>query len=132
MELVVDTSVIIAVISGEATRGALIRVSRGAELVAPASVHWEVGNAVAALMKRRLATREQGLLLLAAYAEVPLRLMDVDLSASLELAAAYNLYAYDAYVLTCALSQRAPLLTLDKGQARAAVTAGVRLREVGS
>ncbi len=49
---------------------------------------------------------------------------------ALELAATHNLYAYDAYVLTCALSQRAPLLTLDKGQARAAVAAGVRLKEV--
>lgn len=130
MELVVDTSVIIAVVSGEASREALIRASRGAELVAPASVHWEVGNAVTALLKRRLATRDQALSLLAAYAEVPLRLMDVDLSAALELAATHNLYAYDAYVLTCALSQRAPLLTLDKGQARAAVTAGIKLKEV--
>ncbi|MDP9177562.1 MAG: hypothetical protein M3O61_07780 [Gemmatimonadota bacterium] len=63
---------------------------------------------------------------------MPLRLIDVDLSAALELAGAYNLYAYDAYVLTCALAQRAPLLTLDKGQARAAVAAGVRLKEVES
>lgn len=130
MELVVDTSVIIAVISGEASRTALIRATRGAELVAPASVHWEVGNAVAALMKRRLATRDQAFELLDAYAEVPLRLMDVELSTAMELAVSHNLYAYDAYVLACALSQRAPLLTLDKGQARAAVAAGVKLKEV--
>lgn len=130
MELVIDTSVIIAVVSGEASRPGLIRATRGAELVAPASVHWEVGNAVAALVKRRLATRDQALLLVAAYSEVPLRLIDVDLSAALELAAIYNLYAYDAYVLTCALSQRAALLTLDKGQARAAVAAGVKLKEL--
>lgn len=70
--------------------------------------------------------------LLAAYEEVPLRLMDVDLAVSLELAAAYNLYAYDAYVLTCAAAQRAPLLTLDKGHARAATAAGVRLKEIES
>jgi predicted nucleic acid-binding protein len=130
LELVVDTSVIIAVISAEATRDSLIRAARGAELVAPASVHWEVGNAVAALIKRRLATRDQAVSLLSAYAEVPLRLMEVDLVTALELAADYNLYAYDAYVLTCALSQRAALLTLDKGQARAAAAAGIRLREV--
>lgn len=130
MELVVDTSVIIAVISGESSRAALIRATRGAELVAPASVHWEVGNAVAALMKRRLATRDQAFELLAAYADVPLRLLDVELSAAMELAASHALYAYDAYVLACALSQRAPLLTLDKGQARAAIAAGVRLKEV--
>lgn len=130
LELVVDTSVIISVISGEATRDALIRAARGAELVAPASVHWEVGNAVAALIKRRLANRDQALSLLSAYAEVPLRLMEVDLVTALELAADHNLYAYDAYVLTCALSQRAALLTLDKGQARAAVAAGIRIKEV--
>lgn len=132
LELVVDTSVIIAVITGETSRAALIRATRGAELIAPASVHWEVGNAVAALLKRRLATRDQALGLLAAYAEVPLRFMDVDLSAAVELAASHNIYAYDAYVLACALSQRAPLLTLDKGQARTAIAAGVRLKEVES
>lgn len=130
MQLVVDTSVLIAVLTGEASRPVLIRASRGADLVAPSSVHWEVGNALAALIKRRLATRDQAMDALQAYAEIPLRLLDVDLAESLDLAAEHRLYAYDAYLIACARNQRAPLLTLDKGLARAAVEAGVRILEV--
>jgi len=33
-----------------------------------------------------------------------------------ELSARLNVYAYDAYVLACAINQRAPLLTLDGGR----------------
>jgi predicted nucleic acid-binding protein len=32
-----------------------------------------------------------------------------------ELSGRLNIYAYDAYVLACAINQRAPLLTLDGG-----------------
>jgi len=31
------------------------------------------------------------------------------------LAARLNIYAYDAYVIACAVNQRAPILTLDGG-----------------
>ncbi len=130
MQLVVDTSVLIAVLTGEPSRPALIRATRGADLVAPSSVHWEVGNALAALIERRLATRAQAVGALKAYAKIPLRLLDVDLGESLELAAEHRLYAYDAYLIACARNQRAPLLTLDKGLARAAAEAGIKILEV--
>ena len=42
----------------------------------------------------------------------------------------HGLYAYDAYVLTCALAQRAPVLTLDRGLVHAAISAGVEVMEV--
>ena len=46
---------------------------------------------------------------------------------SLELAAEPALYAYDAYLLTCALQQRAPLLTLDARLVRTASAIGIDL-----
>jgi len=49
MELVVDTSAIIAVLVREPLRAALIDVTAGADLLAPPSVHWEVGNAFSAM-----------------------------------------------------------------------------------
>jgi predicted nucleic acid-binding protein len=52
MEIVVDTSVIVAVLVGEAHRAALIKATRASELLAPPSVHWEVGNAFSAMFKR--------------------------------------------------------------------------------
>ena len=60
------------------------------------------------------------------------RFIDVDLSQSLDLSARLGLYAYDAYVLACALNLRSPLLTLDNGLAGNAALAGVRVLEVTS
>lgn len=130
LECVIDTSAIIAVLTGEPSRAALIRATKGADLVAPASVHWEIGNALVALIRRRLATLAQAGSALNAYAKIPLRLLEVDLNQALHLADEYGLYAYDAYLLACALNQRAPLLTLDKALTRAAMRAGVELLEV--
>ncbi|OFW31877.1 MAG: twitching motility protein PilT [Acidobacteria bacterium RIFCSPLOWO2_12_FULL_60_22] len=130
MEFVVDTSVLIAVLTSEAERAVLVERTRGVHLVAPASVHWEVGNAFAAMLKRRRITLPEIEQALEAYGKIPLRLMAVDLTTALQLAAEHNLYAYDAYVLACATRQRCPLLTLDGGLARAARAAGVQLGEI--
>lgn len=45
--------------------------------------------------------------------ECPIRFLDVDLALSLKIATEHKRYAYDACLLTCALAQRAPLLTLN-------------------
>jgi predicted nucleic acid-binding protein len=52
LNIVVDTSVIIAVISNESQKDRLIELTKGADLVAPPSVHWEIGNAFSAMLKR--------------------------------------------------------------------------------
>ncbi len=105
----------------------LVRVTRGTELVAPASVHWEIGNALSAGLKRRRLTMSHGQRALTAYAAIPIRFVDVDLALSLDLAAEHAQYAYDAYLFTCALQRRAPLLTLDEGLIRTANTLGIDL-----
>ena len=58
------------------------------------------------------------------------RFIDIELIQSLELSQRLNLYAYDAYVLACALNSRSPLLTLDGKLATAASSVGVRTLEV--
>ncbi len=130
MELVVDTSVLIAVVTNEKERALLTKRTRGAELIAPPSVHWEVGNAFAAMLKRRRITLEQVGRALAAYERIPLRFIEVDLAAAMELAAEHGIYAYDAYVIACAQSRRCGLLTLDRGLVRAATAAEVPIVEV--
>ena len=127
MACVIDTSAVIAVLLSEPERAALIRVTRGAELLAPASVHWEIGNALSAALKRRRITLAQGQRALAAYSTIPIRFLEVDLALSLELAAEHDLYAYDSYLLTCALQHRAPLLTLDGALMRVAGAIGIDL-----
>lgn len=130
MVLVIDTSALVAVLVSEPERSVLVRATRGADLVAPGSVHWEVGNALTALLKRRRATLAQAQKAVAAYAAIPIRLVDIDLAWALEIAADHALYAYDAYLITCALAQRAPLLSLDRGLIRTAAAAGVEILEV--
>jgi predicted nucleic acid-binding protein len=132
MVVVIDTSALIAVLISEPERGGIVKATQGVDLVAPASVHWEVGNALSALLKRRRASLAQAQQALTAYSSIPIRLLDVDLALALEIASEHALYAYDAYLITCSLSQRAPLLTLDRGLARAATAAGTQLLELST
>ena len=130
MILVVDTSVIIAVLVNEPERSRIIRLTSGADLIAPGSVRWEVGNALSAMLKRKRITPEQVITTLAAYEQIPIRLVDTDLSAALEIATDYDLYAYDAYVIACAVANRCGLMSLDKGLLQAAKKAKVKTVEV--
>lgn len=130
MQLVIDTSAIVAVLTSAPERAMLVRLTQGAELVAPPSVHWEIGNAFSAMLKRRRASLAQLEQALAAYAEIPLRFVEVDLADALTLADAQGLYAYDAYVIACARRQRCAILTLDRGLARAAQAVGLDILEV--
>lgn len=129
MRIVVDTSVLVAVVANEPTKQGLVQATRGAALLAPASVHWEVGNAFAAMLKRNRVKLVQVRRALAAYAEIPVRFVDVDLMETIKLAHELRIYAYDAYVLACAQAQRAPLLALDSGLLRAAGRLGIDVVE---
>lgn len=111
----IDTSAILAVIGEQPEKAELVRLTRGATLVAPPSVHWEVGNALSAMFKRKAIGLDVALTLLESYAGVAIRFTDLALKQAVELAAKLNVYAYDAYVLACAANQRAPILTLDSG-----------------
>ncbi len=130
MELVTDTSVLLAVLTGEPARERLIARTQGAELLAPGSVHWEVGNAFSALLKRRRLKLPEVQAALAAYGQIPIRFVEIDLADALELADRFGWYAHDAYVVACARRQRAPLITLDARLGRAAAEAGVEVLEV--
>ena len=119
--MVIDTSAIIAILMDEPEKAAIVECVKGAELVAPRSVHWEIGNAFSAMFKRnRITLDEAKPAALAIYERMSIRFVDVKIVRSLELAEQLDMYAYDAYILACALDLDAPLLTLDKGLANAA------------
>lgn len=129
-QIIVDTSALLAVLLSEPEREALLAVTAGATLVAPASVPWEIGNALSAMIKRGRISAAQAQQVVESYTQIPLRLIDVDLGAAVDVAGELGLYAYDAYFIVCAAVHRAPLLTLDAALARAAKGAGLRLVEV--
>ena len=130
MDIVIDTSAVIAVIANEPEKPAIVEHTLGANLIAPASVHWEVGNAFSAMFKRRRISLSQAKEAIKSYERIVFRFIDVDLGQSLELSDRLNMYGYDAYVLACALNMRSPLLTLDKKLAAAAPVVGVKVLEV--
>lgn len=114
MEIVIDTSAVLAVVAMEPERTELIRLTKGATLVAPSSLHWEIGNALSAMFKRKAIELDDAVKLLDGYAGIPIRLLDPPLQQAVQMCRDLNVYAYDAYVLACAVNQRAPILSLDK------------------
>lgn len=130
MELVVDTSVIVAVLLEASEKQDLVEMTVGFSLLAPSSVHWEIGNAFSAMLRRKRLNPADVPRLLDAYEKIPIRYVDVGLAEALEFTKVLRLYAYDGYVLACAERQRAPLLTLDRGMKSAAKKSGITLMEM--
>jgi len=89
-----------------------------------------MGNAFSAMIKRGRVSLENAIACLKAYTEIPLRLVEVDLIQSLALVEAHRIYAYDAYLLACAMRFASPLLTLDKALQTVADRLGIRVLEI--
>ena len=130
MLITIDTSALIAVISNEATKPGIVRLTKGSSLCAPASVHWEIGNAFSAMFKRRQSTVELAKKALAIYQAIPVKYFEYPLEHALELSARLGIYAYDAYLVQCAMQTNSPLLTLDRGLWVAAEKMGVQALEI--
>ena len=130
MDIVIDTSAIVAVIVAEPERDRIVKATSGHTLVGPGSIPWEVGNAFSAMLKQRRIGPEEAQRGLAILEDIPVRYMSVDMVHALSLADQADIYAYDAYFLECALRHSAPLLTLDGALRRAATKLGVKLIEV--
>ena len=128
-DLVADTSTVIAVIANEPEKPLLIAKSQGYDLIAPRSLYWEIGNAFSAMIKRGRITLELATTAIEIYEKIPIGLVEVDLKQALKIVNKYKVYAYDAYMIACALDRDCPLLTLDGGLAYAATAAGVEVWE---
>lgn len=130
MEYIVDASVIIAVIANEPEKEYLIEITKGADLLAPASVHWEIGNVFSAMIKRSRISLDQALNALEIYKKIPLRLTDVELEKTLSIVEKFSIYAYDAYLLRCATRYKSPLITLDRKLAKIAQEMNIDVVEI--
>ena len=130
MNFVIDTSVIIATITNEKHKKQLVKITKGTDLIAPASLHWEIGNALSAMLRRKRISLEEARLALNHYSKIPIRFHEVDLNSALTIAEQLNIYAYDAYFLSCALSLKTCLLTLDQQMISKAKKIRVKVKEV--
>ena len=130
MNIIVDTSIIIAVIINEENKKRIIELTKGSNLFAPASLHWEIGNAFSAMFKRDKLTIKQAKIALRYYNEIPIRFADMDLENVLDIANKYKIYAYDAYFIATAKELNAPLFSLDKNLLQIARKEGLKVIEV--
>jgi predicted nucleic acid-binding protein len=130
MNIVIDTSALLAVIVAEPERDRIVELTAGHTLIGPGSIPWEIGNAFSAMLKQQrlgLLEIQEGLKI---FETIPLRLVKIDMQKALSIAGEAKTYAYDAYFIDCALRLGAPLLSLDGGLKRAALKFGVQIMEV--
>lgn len=127
MDIVVDTSALIAVIVGEPERDQIVTLTSGHRLIGPGSIPWELGNTFTAMMKQRrieVADARKGLEI---FDSIPVKYMSIDMANVMSIAAETDTYAYGACFLDCAVRRRAPLLTLDRSMTRTAERLGIKV-----
>ena len=130
MDIVIDTSAIIAVIVGEPERDKIVELTKGCTLIGPGPILWEVGNAFSAMLKRGRIKLEEAIRGIIIFESIPIRYVPVDLVNVIKLANKTGLYAYDIYFLDCAIKYKAPLLTLDKRLLQVAKNLKISVLEV--
>ena len=130
MDIVIDTSALIAVIVGEPERAKIIAITAGNTLIGPGSIPWEIGNAFSAMFKQDRLTFDDAKKGLKIFQSIPLRYVQTDIPNALRLSKDIKMYAYDAYLLNCAIRYRSPLLTLDLKLKAAAQSINIDVLEV--
>ena len=129
MKIIADTNTFLAVALNEPEKDWLIEATDGHDLVAPAVLPYEIGNALSSLARREVLAKRQLAAAWDAAVAVPVELASVDVRAALLLAEHFKIYAYDAYFLQCSLETKCPLLTLDRGMKRVAKQLDITLVE---
>lgn len=130
MDIVIDTSAIVAVIVDEPERKKIIELTTGNTLLGPGSIPWEFGNAFSSMFKQGRFDLNEAKKGLAIFQSIPIRYLEVDFFNAMSLAKQTNSYAYDVYFLDCALRYSTPLLTLDRKLKETAQNLGVKILEV--
>jgi predicted nucleic acid-binding protein len=130
VDVVIDTSALVAVIVGEPERDRIIEMTTGNTLIGPGSIPWEVANAFSAMLKQDRLTIDEAHKGLAIFERIPVRYAKSEIAHVLTLAHQANLYAYDACFLDCAMKYNAPLLTLDRKLKTAAKKLKITVWEV--
>ena len=129
MIIVSDTNILLAVALDEPEKDRIIELTSEADAIAPEILPYEIGNALSAMIKRRQITNDEALSAQSMASKVAVRLISIDIQKSLKLAIEFNIYAYDAYFLQCAISMSCPLMTLDKRMKKVAAELSIEVLE---
>ncbi len=129
MDVASDTNIFLAVALDEPEKENIIKLTSKSNAIAPEILSYEIGNALTAMVKRKQLTRDEALSAFETASSIPVRLVSVDIQKVLKLALDYNIYAYDAYFLQCAIYLSIPLLTLDKRMKKVAYDLNIEVME---
>jgi predicted nucleic acid-binding protein len=114
MTIVFDTSIIIAVILNEPQKRKIIELTKGSQIAAPYSLHFEIGNAFSSMMIKKKIDLQHALRAIQIFKNINIELLDIDLEDTLKICDQFKIYAYDAFFLSLALKYNYPFMSLDK------------------
>ena len=86
MDVVIDTSALVAVIVGEPERDRIVELTAGNRLIGPGSIPWEVGNAFSAMLKQSRLTLDEAHKGLAIFESIPVQYAKPDFAHALAIA----------------------------------------------
>ena len=90
MEILIDTSAIIAYIAGESKSSIAVNTTENANPVSPNILPFEIANALTKMLKKGIIDSKVDMLSLAEnYQIIPIKLLDIDIKKSLEIAFDY-------------------------------------------
>ena len=126
MDIIIDSSCIVAVLLGESEVETVKKAAEGKRLVSAACLPYEVGNSLSAAVKRHRICPEDAVLAYKEFLRIPIRLIEPDISKAVRIAAEEKHYAYDAYYIACAIDTGNPLYSLDQDMIEIAEKRGVK------
>ena len=126
MDIVVDASAYLAVVLNEPEKQRIIEITKGAEIISPEILPYEIGNALVAMFKRKRLSKEQVLKSFNIFDVIPTHLENINIFTALEIACKHNIYAYDAYYLELAQCLKLPLLTMDNQMKEIAIQLNIK------
>lgn len=129
-EIVVDASVVLAVILNAPEKEGIIECTEGRDLASPGCLKWEIGNAFSAMLKRKRLNKIQVQQALDTFLAIPIKEVEVNLNEALKICGSWNIYAYDAYYMVVSKRLSRPMLTLDNRMAEVAKQEGIEVEEI--
>ena len=129
MSIISDTNIFLTVALDEPEKERIIQLTSGQDAIAPEILPYEIGNALSAMIKRKQITHKEALLAQKAASSIPVKLVSIDIQQALKIAIKFNIYAYDAYFLQCAIALSQPLMTLDKRMRQVAIKLNIEILE---
>ena len=129
-EIVVDASVVLAVILNEPEKKGIIECTEGRDLISPGCLRWEIGNAFSAMLKRKRLNKPQVQKALDTFAVIPIKEVEVNLNDALTICGAHNIFAYDAYYMVVSKRLSRPMLTLYNRMSEVAKQEGIKVEGI--